>query len=512
MSYQAGYNTRNRASRRPILYNVRGPRPQFQAPPLNMYGNPGAVPPNFQGGQSHLPPPNFQPNVRYDQPLLFNQFYTPPPNNFHAPPFDNRSAPPRNRARHTTPLNRSKDAPSPRSSRSNSSLSNISALNENGSTPNVNNQADEDVIESVSVVSVPQRSATPPSIVPQHLFPEVIIKTPNRDQPTPTQGLMPVDNAPNEQFKALTQQIQDLTIHLGTQLETVCQEIPKLIQTEVNKLKAKEPSNKEPVLSAVDMKKPHVPKHHSSVESVARNNFGSRRHDTKSFNRSDIKAFEKLKGFNGNREFHHPKDFIKKLLNFYDTYQVPDSILLNEMDKLLTGPAETWFSISQQSFDTVQDFADAFLAKFWHNGLQNQLRTDILTRNTEPTYGNYVDYFLNFVRQAQYLDVPLDPAVVISAITVHFPKDVQVALAQNNATTVDKVVETLQIFDQLRLKPKSARTSTAQTNTQAYQKPFVSQDKPKFPNFKSVNAVSCDAQDFSQPPPTVTENVTDDLN
>nr|XP_018915312.1 PREDICTED: uncharacterized protein LOC109042839 [Bemisia tabaci] len=306
-------------------------------------------------------------------------------------------------------------------------------------------------------------------------------------------------NVPSDQ-NLLLQELRNLSLSVTAQIENIKAEIPVIVQRELGQTSANRSgtcnSPVHPLSRATSSSSL------ASINPVTQNASSSSKRKTP-FN---LKALKELPKFNGNLDPVHPKEFISNVKCFRETQYASDDDLWYGMNSLLKDSALTWYQVYREEFrGDFEKFCTELVKYFWSKGLQNKLRSAILAPpQVEPTPGTYANYFLNYVKHAKYLDIPLDSSTVIAAISYHFPQNVQVALAQSNSETNDEVIATLQIFDQLSVKPRqgAVKSSSQQIppgNQKANQQVFNQRSHVHQVNF-----------DFSVPPPAAYEPLTSD--
>ena len=244
----------------------------------------------------------------------------------------------------------------------------------------------------------------------QHIYPQVNVNTPGVNQLTPNIPIVETANVggSNEQLQALSQQFKDFTLHLGTQIQSVCQEIPKLVQAEVNKLKSNEAKAPEARVSAPakEFKTEHVP----------------------TFNHQRYKGHLRprdLSTFDGDVDKLHPKEFIDELQLFFDLNpEDKEDVKLNLVGRLLKSRAHVWFMVYKDSFLSFSSFKAAFLEYFWDGETQDDLRESLYVGKYTAKEGSLTDYFLSKVHKAGQLNQPMPETILISTIMRQYPTHV----------------------------------------------------------------------------------------
>lgn len=477
MSFAEGYNTRRRGNRRPPVVpagrgvnahpNVRQPDPavNFNLPNFNFNPNPRAVlpRPRLNVSDPGFPRSPGNPVFNFSTPNNFqNNFRFPSPN---IPRFENPHP-----IRFDSPRFRD--------------------------------------------VNPPQAQSPAPMQREPHLYPEIIVLNnndnasiashhSNRSTPTPVSAANDKD-LNSDLLSGILDGMNDMKLQFQNELADFKTEI----KNEIDKVSAAKPV----VPVNLIQSQPD-----SSVVPPPNKVVSSERKSKTSFS---FKSLKELPKFNGSLDPLHPKDFISNLKCFKETQDVSDSNLLYGIKiSLLTDSALTWYQVYCDTFgDNFEMFCSEFVKYFWNKGLQNKLRSAILAPTlVAPTPGEYANYFLNFVKKAKYLDTPtLDQSVVVSAISTHYPHDVQVALAQNNCDDTNAVLSTLQIFDQLaKSKQPMAKFNQPPVQYNNQQKvPNLNQNQ-KYNQQRSsqVNHVCIDNCDFTVPPPSgPPETETNPLN
>lgn len=149
--------------------------------------------------------------------------------------------------------------------------------------------------------------------------------------------------------------------------------------------------------------------------------------------------------FNPNAKLH-PKAFINKIKKIFHEAGVPQKSQVGLAIGCLRGNASDWGVIKEASFETFQDFEQAFLNRFWGVEKQRDLFMDLNYGQFKT--GNMADYFLHLAGQAAYLSEPIPEVKLISMLTKHFPGDVQRGIITQGFCLLDEVEEYLRRLDE----------------------------------------------------------------
>lgn len=95
----------------------------------------------------------------------------------------------------------------------------------------------------------------------------------------------------------------------------------------------------------------------------------------------------------------------------------------------LQGEGALWATDAIDYCETLQDFENAFLNKYWSAGVQERLRNEIY--NPQPyneKSGNLRRYFEKYLKKSKFLDMPLPPTEVLRIIKSKLPYHIRRAL------------------------------------------------------------------------------------
>jgi hypothetical protein len=162
-----------------------------------------------------------------------------------------------------------------------------------------------------------------------------------------------------------------------------------------------------------------------------------------------------LKTFNGSWKSIHPQTFIKHLLWLRNTYGLSEEELVNLLPKCLAGVALDWYYSLESFPDSLSDFAEQFLDRFYPDSLQNarHLRLTLLQQSKRPV----AKYEREFVSISKSLNLPPEETSrqFFAGLNRSNQKGLLPALISN--PNIDELTELAKAYENLNFRPKSKK-------------------------------------------------------
>lgn len=146
----------------------------------------------------------------------------------------------------------------------------------------------------------------------------------------------------------------------------------------------------------------------------------------------------------------HPVTFLEDL-EFYLGRVPKEGHEIDFILECLVDDARDWARIYKNRWTGFSDFKNDFLATYWGENEQNELRRNIVNgvwdRNKTPSMLNY---FLKIVGKAQALSFAIPENQIVSDIIRHYPKYVQQGWFTNKLSTIMETAELLRKLDSIK--------------------------------------------------------------
>lgn len=161
----------------------------------------------------------------------------------------------------------------------------------------------------------------------------------------------------------------------------------------------------------------------------------------------------------------HPVTFLEDL----DAYIKKTSSANNILDKILeclTGNARDWARIYKARWSNLEDFKMDFLATYWGEKEQNELRRTIVQGNWDQEANpSMLDYYLALVGKAQMLTYKLPEKQMITDLVRHFPKNVQQGWITSKIDSIIGTAEYLRSMDDINKQERRRFPNLNKTNS-----------------------------------------------
>lgn len=161
----------------------------------------------------------------------------------------------------------------------------------------------------------------------------------------------------------------------------------------------------------------------------------------------------------------HPVTFLEDL----DAYIKKTSSTNNIIDKILEclmGNARDWARIYKARWSNLEDFKMDFLATYWGEKEQNELRRTIVQGNWDQEANpSMLDYYLALVGKAQMLTYKLPEKQMITDLVRHFPKNVQQGWITSKIDSIIGTAEYLRSMDDINKQERRRFPNLNKTNS-----------------------------------------------
>lgn len=145
----------------------------------------------------------------------------------------------------------------------------------------------------------------------------------------------------------------------------------------------------------------------------------------------------------------HPKVFLNRLRQYLQTIH-SNFILKQEIQNVLKAEAEVWYEIIENKFETLEEFENLLLKKYWSEHIQEKVRFDLFN-------GKYVDdsgisrenYIMRKLYNIKYLEPKLTENEMVKYLSRHFSDDIYNVIITQRITTLDELTEYLITLDDL---------------------------------------------------------------
>lgn len=139
----------------------------------------------------------------------------------------------------------------------------------------------------------------------------------------------------------------------------------------------------------------------------------------------------------------HPVAFIEKLSETFQEALVPQDKEVKLALSALRGSSVEYFDIHKRKLNSFRDFKRLFLDKYWGLEIQREVYRKI-------QFGSYVqgsreEYFIKLVKEARYLNPPLEDEEILELISGHFDLETQKGLL--SISSIDQVEKYLRRLD-----------------------------------------------------------------
>ena len=149
--------------------------------------------------------------------------------------------------------------------------------------------------------------------------------------------------------------------------------------------------------------------------------------------------------------------FLRDLDMFFELKKVPESLKLPFVLRAIKDPfAQNWVSSAYQKIDSYQSFKSQFSKLFWNELEQSRVRCDIYqgkyNRNGRESM---TEHYVRYASLGANLQPPLTEYDVVTALTSHFPMEIQRAMLAANLRTSQEALAFLGRMQSLEISIRS---------------------------------------------------------
>lgn len=165
----------------------------------------------------------------------------------------------------------------------------------------------------------------------------------------------------------------------------------------------------------------------------------------------------------GDKNVVHPVTFLEDLENYLRKAS-KEGKELDLIQECLVGDAREWARIYKGRWKNVEDFKIDFLATYWGENEQSELRRSIVQgcwdRKVTPSMLNH---FLRITGRAQMLSYKLPEKQMVTDVIRHYPRYVQQVWATSNIDTIIGTAEFLRSMDDINKQDAHVYTTPEPT-------------------------------------------------
>lgn len=175
----------------------------------------------------------------------------------------------------------------------------------------------------------------------------------------------------------------------------------------------------------------------------------------------------------------HPMRYLEELESYLKRMNIPEEHYLETALEGLKGPAQDWKTIYCVAWTTYADFKKDFVACYWSELEQNQLRHQISTAMWKSSQDTMANHFAHYAGLARLFTNPIPEKTLVNEIMRHFPRNIQslwLLVEHKTVTTASEFLrkqEGLEVNSDKPYVPPRPETSGAPFNK--YYKPSATQ-------------------------------------
>lgn len=163
-----------------------------------------------------------------------------------------------------------------------------------------------------------------------------------------------------------------------------------------------------------------------------------------------------------NKSSGHPMTFLEDIAN-YIRRSAKEGSELELILECLQGEALDWSRVYKERWSTVEDFKADFLATFWGENEQSELRRQIIQGGCpRKNSSTMLSHFLSITGQARMLTYKIPEKQLISDVIRHFPKFVQQAWVTKRTDNLIETAEFLRSLDDIMRQEPHIYTPSVQ--------------------------------------------------
>lgn len=142
----------------------------------------------------------------------------------------------------------------------------------------------------------------------------------------------------------------------------------------------------------------------------------------------------------------NPNHFIEKLEKYFTLKNLQGN-RLNVLDGCFEGRARAWFESQRNSLCNYNDFKTKFLGEFFSIPIRVKLKSNWLAKRFDNTTDSLQTYFLNQIKEAQYIIPQCEPYELYFTIIQQMPMRVREILSTVDFNDYNKISQALSQLD-----------------------------------------------------------------
>lgn len=184
----------------------------------------------------------------------------------------------------------------------------------------------------------------------------------------------------------------------------------------------------------------------------------------------------------------HPMQFLKKLSKTLEGAGVPEESKINLSVNCLKGTAADWVATKETSFKNYDDFKKAFEDRYWGLEKQRELYWEI--KYGRYRSGNYSDYFLDLINQANFLSNKIPDEELVDKISKHFPMEIRRGLVMQGLQTIESVEEYLRKLDETYIEEQRDNNSHSRNYNRNFRQNENGESASRGNNTRNINLIT----------------------
>jgi hypothetical protein len=129
--------------------------------------------------------------------------------------------------------------------------------------------------------------------------------------------------------------------------------------------------------------------------------------------------------------------FLRNLDMYFEVKKIPENLKLPHVLRAINDPfAQNWVSSEYHEVDSYQGFKAQFTKLFWNELEQSRVQCDIYQGKYDRSEGeSMTEHYVRYASLAANLQPPLTEYDLVTALTSHFPMEIQHSLLPANLRT-----------------------------------------------------------------------------
>ncbi len=174
-----------------------------------------------------------------------------------------------------------------------------------------------------------------------------------------------------------------------------------------------------------------------------------------------------LPTFNGKNK--NPKEFLQKFKNYFQKLQMRQNYnnfveFKEVLENSLIDSANRWWNMIQNNIDTVEQFEEQFLAKYWNNDIQKGIRRKLEVEKYRINGKmSRTEYFIERVLILQQMTPKMPESDIVTTLSEHFEPRIQDA---RRVQHVNSITEFEQLLGREDIEERNQQIKDYLTNYQ----------------------------------------------